>query len=322
MSVGLGPLVYIMIFVAIVVMVQGVYMLAFGKSISMNTRLSRRMALLEKTQDREKVLEQLRKEMNQHIKTRGIPLYALLAKKAQLASIAFTPNQLMMLMGAAAFVAFMGLTVGTKLILPLQIFLSVAIGFGGVYFWVNSMAKKRISKLEEQLPDAIDLMVRSLRVGHPLVSAIVMVAKEVPDPLGTEFGLIADEAAYGRNVTDSLKQFAERMNNQDLRFLAIAVGIQQTSGGNLADILDGLSKVIRARFKLFRRVQAITSEARFSGKILSGMPVAVLLGNAILQPGYYDEIMQSSYFSPAVALLSIMLILNIVFMKILTTIKF
>lgn len=321
MSLGLGPLVYIVIFVAIVVMVQGIYMLVFGKSISMNTRLSRRMALLEKTQDREKVLEQLRKEMNQHIKTRGIPLYALLAKKAQLASIAFTPNQLMMLMGAAAMMAFVGLTATTNLILPLKIFLSVTFGFGGVYFWINSMAKKRISKLEEQLPDAIELMVRSLRVGHPLVSAIGMVAREVPDPLGTEFGLIADEAAYGRSVVDSLKQFADRMDNQDLRFLAIAVSIQQSSGGNLAEILDGLSQVIRGRFKLLRRVQAITSEARFSGKFLSAMPLLVLGGNLFFRPGYYDKIMQSSYFMPAATFVAVMLIFNMVLMKLLTTIK-
>lgn len=294
MSTGLGPIVYIMIFVAIVVMVQGIYMLAFGNSITMNSRLSRRMALLEKSQDREKVLEQLRKEMNQHIKTRGIPLYAILAKKAQLANIAFTPYQLMMLMGAAAAVAFVGLSVATQLAAPVRLFMSAAIGFGGVYYWVNSAAKKRMSKLEEQLPEAIELMVRSLRVGHPLISAIGMVAREVPDPIGTEFGVIADEAAYGRNVADSLKQFAERMDNQDLRFLAIAVAIQQTSGGNLAEILDGLSKVIRGRFKLFRRVNAITSEARFSGKVLSAMPLVVLAANLVFRPGYYDQIMQSS----------------------------
>jgi tight adherence protein B len=310
-----------MIFVAIVVMVQGIYMLAFGNSITMNSRLSRRMALLEKSQDREKVLEQLRKEMNQHIKTRGIPLYAILAKKAQLASIAFTPYQLMMLMGAAAAVAFVGLSVATHLAVPVRLFMSAAIGFGGVYYWVNSAAKKRMSKLEEQLPEAIELMVRSLRVGHPLISAIGMVAREVPDPIGTEFGVIADEAAYGRNVADSLKQFAERMDNQDLRFLAIAVAIQQTSGGNLAEILDGLSKVIRGRFKLFRRVSAITSEARFSGKVLSAMPLVVLAANLVFRPGYYDQIMQSSYFAPGVAFVAVMLIVNLLLMKLLTTIK-
>ena len=321
MSTGLGPIVYIMIFVAIVVMVQGIYMLAFGNSITMNSRLSRRMALLEKSQDREKVLEQLRKEMNQHIKTRGIPLYAILAKKAQLANIAFTPYQLMMLMGAAAAVAFVGLSFATQLAVPVRLFMSAVIGFGGVYYWVNSAAKKRMSKLEEQLPEAIELMVRSLRVGHPLISAIGMVAREVPDPIGTEFGVIADEAAYGRNVADSLKQFAERMDNQDLRFLAIAVAIQQTSGGNLAEILDGLSKVIRGRFKLFRRVSAITSEARFSGKVLSAMPLVVLAANLIFRPGYYDQIMLSSYFAPGVAFVAVMLIVNLLLMKLLTTIK-
>ena len=95
----------------------------------------------------------------------------------------------------------------------------------------------------------------------------------MPDPLGTEFGLIADEAAYGRDVAESLKAFAERMDSQDLRFLAVAVTIQQQSGGNLAEILDGLAKVIRARFKLFRRVKAITAEAKWSGMFLSGFPL-------------------------------------------------
>lgn len=321
MSNGLGLLVYVMIFVTIVVMVQGIYILAFGKSISMNNRMSRRMALLEKTHDREKVLEQLRKEMNQHIKTRGIPLYSMLAHKAHLANIAFSPNQLMMVMGLAAAVSFFGLSIGTNLPVAFQLLLAGAFGFGGVYFWVNTKAKQRIRKLEEQLPDAIELMVRSLRVGHPLISAIGIVAKEVADPLGTEFGVIADEVIYGRNVAECLKHFAERMDNQDLRFLAIAVSIQQTSGGNLAEILDGLSKVIRGRFKLYRRVAAITSEARFSGKFLSSLPVVVLVGNMILRPGYYDQVITSPYFSPAVAFVVVMLLVNVVMMKVLTTIK-
>ncbi len=156
-------------------------------------------------------------------------------------------------------------------------------GVGGVYVWVNSKAKKRMALMEEQLPDAVELMVRSLRVGHPFSSAIGIVAKEVPDPLGTEFGIIADEAAYGRDVAESLKAFAERMDMQDLRFLAVAVSIQQQSGGNLAEILDGLAKVIRARFKLFRRVKAITAEAKWSGMFLSAFPIGALVMINVLQ---------------------------------------
>ncbi len=321
MAIGLGPIVYIMIFVAIVVMVQGIYMLAFGKSISMNNRLSRRMALLEKTQDREKVLDQLRKEMNQHIKTRGFPLYALLARKAQLASIAFSPSQLMAVMVLASVMAFVALSFGPAISPSIRLILAFAMGFGGVYVWLNSKAKARLEKLEEQLPEAIEMMVRSLRVGHPLSSAIAIVAKEMSDPLGSEFGVIADEAAYGRNITESLSAFAERMDNQDLRFLAVAVSIQQSSGGNLAEILDGLAKVIRARFKLFRRVVAITAEAKFSGTFLSFFPVLGLVAMLVIRPNYFDNVMGSSYFVPATGIVLMLLVVNVVFMKLMTNIK-
>jgi tight adherence protein B len=117
--------------------------------------------------------------------------------------------------------------------------LSLVMGVGAVYHWVNNKAKKRLAMIEEQLPDAVELMVRSLRVGHPFSSAVGIVAKEVADPLGTEFGVIADEAAYGRDISESLRALAERMDMQDLRFLAVAVTIQQQSGGNLAEILEG-----------------------------------------------------------------------------------
>jgi tight adherence protein B len=198
---------------------------------------------------------------------------------------------------------------------------AVGMGVGGVYFWVNRKAKKRISLLEEQLPDAVELMVRSLRVGHPFSNAISIVAKEIPDPLGTEFGLIADEAAYGRDVAESLKAFAERMDNQDLRFLAVAVTIQQQSGGNLAEILDGLAKVIRARFKLFRRVKAITAEAKWSGMFLSGFPIGALLMIQMLKPDYYDGVKDSPYFIPMALVVGAFLIINVIFMKIMVNIK-
>ena len=164
-------------------------------------------------------------------------------------------------------------------------------------------------------------MVRSLRVGHPFSSAIGIVAKEVSDPLGTEFGMISDEAAYGRDVTESLKAFAERMDSQDLRFLAVAVTIQQQSGGNLAEILDGLAKVIRARFKLFRRVKAITAEAKWSGMFLSAFPIGALIMINIIQPHYYDDVKETPSFIPACLIVGVFLVVNVVFMKIMVNIK-
>lgn len=267
------PIIYALIFVGIIVLVEGIYLVAFGKSISLNSRVNRRLEMLDKTGNREQVLEQLRKEMQQHMKSTSIPLYSLLAEKAQKAAIAFTPKQLIMIMVGVSIIAFLGLTIGTSAGPAVRAVASVGIGVGGVYFWINKKAKKRMSMFEEQLPDAVELMVRSLRVGHPFSSAIQIVSKEAEDPLATEFGIIADECAYGRDVGEALKEMAERLDMQDLRFLAVAVTIQQQSGGNLAEVLAGLAKVIRARFRLFRRVKAITAEAQWSGKFLSGFPL-------------------------------------------------
>lgn len=321
MTISAAPLIYIMIFVAVVVLVNGLYLVMFGKSISLNSRTSRRLALLEKNNNREAVLEQLRKEMTQHMNARGIPLYSMLATKAQKANIAFSPQQLIMIMVAMTGVAFVGMTVGTEAAAPIRAVVAVGMGVGGVYFWVNGKAKKRMALMDEQLPDAVELMVRSLRVGHPFSSAIGIVAKEVPDPLGTEFGVISDEAAYGRDIAESLKAFAERMDSQDLRFLAVAVSIQQTSGGNLAEILEGLSRVIRARFKLFRRVQAITAEAKWSGMFLSAFPIGALIMINIIQPNYYDDVKETSAFIPACLVVAVFLIINVIFMKIMVNIK-
>lgn len=315
------PIIYALIFVGVLVLVEGLYLVAFGKSISLNSRVNRRLEMLEKGGRREEVLDKLRKEMQQHMSAKSIPLYSLLAEKAQKAAIAFTPRQLVMVMAAVAFLAFLGLSIGTATEVPIRIALSIGMGVGGVYFWVSSKAKKRMSMIEEQLPDAVELMVRSLRVGHPFTSAIAIVSKEIQDPLASEFGVISDESAYGRDVGEALKDMAERLDMQDLRFLAVAVTIQQQSGGNLAEILAGLAKVIRARFRLFRRVKAITAEAKWSGKFLSAFPVVALIVINIGDPHYYDEVRDHALFIPACFLVGIFLAANLMVMRVLTDIK-
>ncbi|NPD15282.1 pilus assembly protein TadB [Xinfangfangia sp. D13-10-4-6] len=321
MTLSIAPLIYIVIFVAVIVLVEGVYLTVFGKSISLNNRISRRLTLLEKNSNREQVLAQLRKEMNQHMNARNIPLYSILAKKAQRANIAFSPIQLIGIMGAVSVFAFLLLTVGTGAAFGVRVLVAIGMGVGGVYVWVNGKAKKRMSLMEEQLPDAIDLMVRSLRVGNPFPTAVSIVSKEIPDPLGTEFGVISDETAYGANMPDSLKAFAERMDSQDLRFLAVAVTIQAQSGGNLAEILDGLSKVVRARFKLFRKVRAITAEAKWSGMFLSAFPILALVMINMIKPDYYDGVKETPVFVPAALVVCAFLVINVIFMKIMVNIK-
>ncbi len=321
MDLSIEPLIYIGIFIGVIMLVEGVYLMVFGKSISLNSRVNRRLDLINKGGNREDVLAKLRKELDQHTGSKTIPLYTLIASKAQKANIAFTPPQLLLVMGALTIAAFLMLTMATGASLPIRALLSVGMGVGGVYFWVNSKAKKRIAMIEEQLPDAVELMVRSLRVGHPFVSAINTVSKEMADPLGSELGIIADEAAYGRDVSEAIEAMADRLDLQDLRFLAVAVGIQQKSGGNLAEILSGLARVIRSRFKLFRKVKAITAEAKGSGMFLSVFPLLALVGINVLQPDYYTEVMESSAFIPAAAVVAVMLGVNVIVMRWMVNIK-
>ncbi|MGR3838694.1 MAG: type II secretion system F family protein [Cognatishimia sp.] len=314
-------IIYGLIFVGVLVVVEGAYLTVFGKSISLNNRVSRRLDMMNKGQGRQDVLEQLRKEMAAHAKGTQIPLYSLLSDKAQKAAIAFSPEQLMLIMAGLSVAAFTALTMGTESGPIANAVIAGAAGIGGVYTWVGMKANKRMSLIEEQLPDAIELMVRSLKVGHPFSSAVQIVAKELPDPLVTEFGMIADESAYGRDVAEALKEMAERLDMQDMRFLAVAVAIQQQSGGNLAEILAGLSSVIRARFRLFRRVKAITAEAKWSGKFLSGFPVLALVFINVTDPGYYDEVRETALFIPGCIAVGMFLAANLFVMRILTNIK-
>lgn len=314
-------IIYGLVFIGVLALVEGVYLTVFGKSISLNSRVNRRLEMLEKGASREDVLVELRKQLGQHQNSRSIPLYSMLAHKAHKAAIAFSPQQLVMIMCAITALVFIVLTATTETSFNMRVITSLGMGVGGVYMWVSGKANKRMSVIEEQLPDAIELMVRSLRVGHPFNSTVQVVAKEVSDPLATEFGIIADESAYGRDIGEALKEMAERLDMQDLRFLAVAVTIQQQSGGNLAEILAGLAKVIRARFRLFRRVKAITAEAKWSGKFLSGFPIVAMVGINLLDPNYYDEVLDHALFIPACIAVACFLAANLFVMRVLTNIK-
>ena len=178
MQISAAPLIYILIFAAVVFLVEGLYLTVFGKSISLNSRTSRRLALLDKNHNRQEVMEQLRKEMSQHLNNKGIPLYSILATKAQKANIAFSPRQLIGIMAGLGVFSYLGLTIGTEAAPAVRGLLAVGMGIGGVYVWINNKAKKRMALMDEQLPDAVELMVRSLRVGHPFSSAIAIPAMQ------------------------------------------------------------------------------------------------------------------------------------------------
>lgn len=145
--------------------------------------------------------------------------------------------------------------------------------------WVLLKRSRRFAKFEAGLPESLDMMVSALRAGHSLIAAMGLVARECAAPVGAEFRICFDEQNYGLEMTTALENLLNRMPIQDLRIVATAIMIQKESGGNLAEVLDKTSYVIRQRFRLKRQVMTHTAQGRLTGMILTVLPIA--LGIAI-----------------------------------------
>jgi tight adherence protein B len=154
-----------------------------------------------------------------------------------------------------------------------------ALASGMPYFWARHKRGKRLDKFQEGLPEALDLMVNALRAGHSLIAAMGSVARECADPIGCEFKACFEEQNYGLEMKTALDNMINRVPLQDLRIVATAIMIQRESGGNLAEVLDKTSHVIRERFRLKRQVGVHTAQGRMTGWVLSLLPV--FLGTAL-----------------------------------------
>ncbi len=249
---------YILIGLSAAMFAEGAYLLAYNKT-SYRKNINRRLKVMETKTDRESVLVQLRRErgltaqgeyrlplinLNQLLLQSGVQLE--LSKLALIAG----------LLGLAGFVA--GFVFGGK---PIH---AVAAGvFCGTAIPIvvlKILRKTRQKKFGAQFPDAIDIITRSLRAGHPVPVAIGMVAREMADPVGSEFGIVTDEITYGADLESAMRSLFYRVGSDDLPLFVTAVAIQGSTGGNLGEILENLSRVIRERFKMRRKIKSLASE--------------------------------------------------------------
>jgi tight adherence protein B len=166
------------------------------------------------------------------------------------------------------------------------------------WLWLKRQWTKRMRILEEQMPLSLDVVTRALRAGHPVVSAVSLAAEEMGDPIGSEFGLIVDETTYGVEFREALMNFARRTGSDDAHFFAVSVAIQAETGGNLAEILEGLAAVIRSRAMLAKRVKALSSEGRASAALLSVLPALVISFMMLTNPSYYTTKFSDPIFWP------------------------
>jgi tight adherence protein B len=300
-------LIYVLAFIAMVFAVQGVAGVYFASRDS-TQRINRRLTLLASGMKQSDVYSALvRRPVGGPASNNFLlRLYDRLVLYCGQAGYEGSPLSLLAFVGIASAVlwlvsflllrngSFAGIVLEAIFAMPAS---AVICGLLG-WIWLSRKRSARLKLLEEQLPLALDVINRALRAGHPVVSAIRLAANEMGDPIGSEFGLIVDETTYGYEFREALTNFARRTGSPDAHFFAVSISVQAETGGNLAEILEGLATVIRGRSMLGKRVRALSSEGRASAVLLSALPALLIAFISLTHPDYYTDKTSNPIFWP------------------------
>jgi len=269
--------------------------------------INKRLQMIEQGSDRREIIAQIRKQstdsLGQFPGAIGRMLHSF-ETIVRTSRVSFTPRQMLLAMAAAAAIVFalllvsassfgFGVTLGT---VQLSLVLAICVGVALPMIFLSQAAQKRRAKMQEQFPVALDIFVRGLRAGHPTASAISLLATEMEDPIGSEFGLVTDEIAYGAELRDSLQDMADRWELEDMHMFVVSLSVQNETGGNLAEILENLSQVIRERQSMYMKVRALSSEGRMSAKVLTALPIGTFALVFSTNPAFYLEYANDSAF--------------------------
>ena len=299
-------------------LVTGLYQL-LSRRENLSEARSRRLEMMAKGASTEEVLAIL-KPKTQQTGLERVPVIGAVPGMMRQAGLAAGPSRFLLLCAALSLV----LVTAFSIVLPVvqAIVLGCTLGLAGPMAVLNSMRKRRLDRMTLLLPDALDQMARGLRVGHPLNTSIANVAREMPDPIGTEFGLIADQVSYGDDLVDAVQEFAQRVDLEDVHYLSASIAIQHGTGGDLAAIVDTLSKVVRDRIALRRKVKAISAEGRLTAYFLTAVPFLIFGMNMVLNPSYYAGVMEDPIFLPMAVSIVVLVIANAVILRKLANIRY
>jgi tight adherence protein B len=304
--------VYVLIFVAAVMIVQAIADLFF-QAQDRTKRVNRRLSLHASGMEPEQVYATLmRRTQSDALSVAAPGLYQRLGLYFRQAGLIMSPTRLILIavgIGVALWlVSAAVLTIrsqGNPLANTLvSMFGATGIVGVGAALWLTRRRMKRLRQIEEQLPLALDIAVRSIRAGHPVLMAIRLASTEMGDPIGTELGLVVDETTYGVELREALVNLARRCASPYLHFFAITISIQAETGGNLAEILASLTATIRAQQSLHLRVKALASEGKMSALVLSVIPVAVVSFVMLTNPTFYTARMNDPIFWPSVGVMA------------------
>src|SRR5215210_392489 len=300
--------------ISVVLFAEAVYLLGFSTA-SYRSNVNRRLKLSKSRPDREAILIQLRRERglsSEGFLRFGVQWFNRLMLESGMTRGAMTLALIALVGGGGAFVGTMSFRGDMLEATVAGLIAAVKFPMAVLLF----MRRRRHGKFAEQFPDAMDIIVRSLRAGHPVPVAIALVAQELPDPIGTEFGIAADEITYGADIETAMRNLYFRVGQEDLPLFVTAVSIQGSTGGNLSEILSNLSSVIRERFKMRRKIKALAAEGKFSALFLSGLPIVIFFLLQLVAPDFYASILNQYLTKLGLSIAGVWMILgNIVMYK-------
>jgi tight adherence protein B len=284
------PIYLVWLFVAVSagLTVEAIYLMCFSAS-SYRSRINRRLMISKDRTDRETVLVELRRERG--LTSGGDYRSSLIALNRLVLQSGITLGftRLFIVIGVVSVIAF----AATEVIRG-SLFEAVIVALFSAtalpYLVLKMLRSRRQKKFGAQFPDSLDIITRSLRAGHPVPIAITMVGREMPDPIGSEFGIVSDEITYGADLETAMRNLYCRIGSDDLPLFVTAVAIQGSTGGNLGEILENLSGVIRQRFKMRRKIRALAAEGRASAMILSALPIGMFLVVQVIAPDFYASV--------------------------------
>jgi tight adherence protein B len=326
----LTPLIAFGIFITIVLLFEGIYYFVRSRSRRARDqeRVKERLQSWTERPDLNKASDLVLKETYSEIPWLNALLTKLkdrqsLGRLAKAHDQAKAPYSLGVYVLASMFLAILGGFMGSRSIFGQPYIMFSCAGVGMLVPWAHLYYRKwhRLGEIHRQLPDALELIGRALRAGHALFVGMKMVGSEMRDPIAGEFRRGFDEISMGASVPESLSHLADRVELMDVKFFVTSVNIQRETGGNLAEIIDSLGRLIRKRFELKKKIKALSAEGRISAVVLMSLPFGMALALHFINPEYLTPLFTDPMGQTMVAGAAGMMILGGIVMKRMIAIK-
>jgi tight adherence protein B len=300
MNVTVVQIVQALAFVAVILAVEGIY-LFLRSGDRREVAVNRRMKIAASRNERILNPDLFRRKVAggdfSSLLNRFVPGFSNLIWRA---AVDFTPSQVFAAMAGISVLLLMVFLGLLRMPAPISFLAAGAFGFAAPYLYLSILASQREKRFADQLPVAIDIITRGLQAGHPVPVALEMVAREVEDPIGSEFGLAIDEMNYGLDRGLALRNISQRFKSPEFRFLVSSVEMQKETGGNLAEILSNLSRVIRERATMRKKAIAVSAEGRISCFVVGGLPFLLALAILALNPAFFTDVARDPLFVPMI----------------------